>query len=114
QPGVLADRGVALRVRRRGLHDLLLALHGLPDAVESARREDAVPGTLLDVPFLRVLRQVAQLPGADDAAPVGLGLPVQDPHRDGFAGAVTSHQRDTVARLHPQVLAWCGEEGACA
>ena len=114
QPGVHADRSIALGVRRRGLHDLLLALHGLTNPVEPAGREDAVPGRLLDVPFLRVLRQVAQLPGTDDTAAIRLGLPRQDPHRGGLPCPVAAHQRDAVARLHPQVLAGGGEEGARA
>ena len=113
EPAVLADRRVPLGVGA-GLHDLLLALHALAELVQPPGREHPVPGRLVDVPLLGVLREVADLAGAGHRPAVGLPLPGEDPHRRRLARAVAADETDAVARLDPEQLARGVEQGTGA
>ena len=114
--GGVATAGVQLGVgpavaAHRPLADLrVVAAHlglGRPqppyDVVEPACGEDPVARDHLGVTGARVLRQVADVAGAQHLPGRGEGLPGQDLREGRLAGAVAPHQADLVPLGDPEV-----------
>ena len=95
EPRVALHRVVA-HVVVGARHRTLGLAHRAHDLVEAARREDAVHRERVEVTRARILRQVADLPGADDLPARGLGLPRQRLGECRLARAVASDQTDPV------------------
>ena len=101
EPAVPGHRGVAALVVRAG-HRALGLPHLPDDLVQPAGREHPVAGELLEVAGARVLREVADVPGAGDRAGRGLPLTGQDLGQGGLAGAVAADQADPVPGRDPE------------
>ncbi|KAF0963241.1 hypothetical protein MLGJGCBP_03633 [Rhodococcus sp. T7] len=99
---VLADRLVAFGVVDDLRHQDLLLLHVPQQRVETARGQHPVLCEDVEVAFLRVLREVPEVAGADHGARVRLSLPGEDAEGGRLAGTVTADQPDAVAGLYPQ------------
>ncbi len=86
----------------RGRHVEHRALHVERQRAEAAGVEDARTRQVLGVAGARVLREVADLAGAVDAAAGGLALSREDLGERGLAGAVAADEADLVPRAHPE------------
>ena len=113
EPRVAAHRLVAGLVVGAGHRALGLA-HLPDDAVEPARRQDAVAGQDVQVTRARVLREVADLAGGGDRPCGGLALTGEHLGERGLAGAVAAHQPDPVAGGDPERRAVEQEPGPSA
>ena len=99
---VLADGLVGVPRRATSAINALLLLHLAQQRVEATRGEHPVLCQHVEVALVRVLRQIAELTGADDLARVGLALAREDAQRGRLAGTVTADEPDAVSGLDTQ------------